>query len=170
MIMPRPVTGRPLKGRGTTVSSGGGGLGLPAFSGAQVQLVTDPGFASAPSHTLGGSGIGTSSVTGGVLQITSTDNNYYERPAFTSEPLVAGTYTVVFTILNYSSGTISITSSSNTDLTTGGNTRDGTNRAANGTFTENIVLLVTGYIGLRGQGAAVVNSLQVDNLTVTRAA
>lgn len=158
-----------MAGRGSSASGGGGGIGSN-FNGLMLQLVVDTGFASAPAHTLGGSGIGTSAVAGGVLQITSTDNNYYERPQFISEPLVAGTYTVVFTILNYSSGTISITSSSNADLTTGGSTRDGTNRAANGTFTENIVLLVTGYIGLRGQGAAVVNSMQIDNLTVTRAA
>jgi hypothetical protein len=90
-------------------------------------------------------------VTGGVLQITSTDHNYYERPTFSTQPLTAGTYQVVFTILNYVAGTISITSSSNTDLSVGGNSKDGTNRAANGTYTENIVLLVTGYIGLRGR-------------------
>jgi hypothetical protein len=169
MRTPRPVKGRSRAGRGSTGSAGAGGLDAN-FDHKPVQLVVDPGFASAPSHTLGGSGIGTSSVTGGVLQITSTDNVYYERPQFIAEPLTAGTYTVVYTILNYSSGTISITSSSNPDLTVGTNRRDGTNRAANGTFTESLVVLVSGYIGLRGQGAAVVNSLQVDNLTVTRAA
>ncbi|MDB6036011.1 MAG: hypothetical protein JWM16_6349 [Verrucomicrobiales bacterium] len=146
---------------------GGGGLNLPAPD-FRTQWVTDPGFASGGSHTLSGSGLGTSSVTGGVLQITSTDNVYFERPTFSTEPLVAGTYTVTFTILNYSTGSISLVSSPNTNLTTSAIL--GTIRAANGTFTENIVLASGGYIGLSGRGSAVVNSMQIDNLTVQRAA
>ena len=135
-----------------------------------TQLVVDTGFAVAGSHTLGGSGISTSAIAAGILTIASTTNVYYERPTFTAQPLTAGTYTVTFTISSYVAGSISITSSANADLSTGGNSRDGTTRTANGTYTENIVLLVNGYIGLRGQGAAIVNSMAIDNLTVTRAA
>ncbi len=143
--------------------------GSSASPQLQIELVFDGGFAAAGSHTLGGSGIGTSSVTGGVLQITSTTNVYYERPKLTgsSEPVGPGTYTVVYTILNYSSGTISITANTNTDLTLG-TPLDGTNRSANGTYTEDLNISVPSYIGLRGQGASVVNSMQIDNLSIKR--
>ena len=165
--MSRPSGSRPYS-RGSSPSAAGKSLGVngPKY----VQLVIDTGFAVAGSHTLGGSGISTSAIAGGVLTIASLTNVYYERPTFSAQPLTAGTYTVVFTISSYVAGSISITSSSNTDLSTGGNSRDGTTRTANGTYTENIVLLVTGYIGLRGQGAAIVNSMAIDNLTVVRAA
>lgn len=158
---------RPAQGRGSSPST----LGTIAISGPKfVQQVIDTGFASAGSHTLGGSGISTSAIAAGVLTIASITNVYYERPTFTSQPLTAGTYTVTYTISSYVAGSISITSSTNTDLSTGGNSRDGTTQAANGTYTENIVLLLAGYIGLRGQGAAIVNSMVIDDLTVVRAA
>ncbi len=158
----RPVKGRSRAGRGST-----GAIGAAAFQPTFVQQVNDPGFDVAGQHTLAGSGIGTSSVTGGVLQITSTDNVYTELPTTVNAPLPAGTYSVVFTILNYASGTISIANSLTTNLAS---STDGTNRAANGTFTESMVLAVPRYIGLKGQGAAVVNSMQIDNFTIQRTA
>jgi hypothetical protein len=138
-----------------------GGLGEAFFA----QQVVDPGFSAAGSHTLGGAGIGTSAVAGGVLQITSTTAAYTELPATRITPLPAGTYTVTFTIGSYVSGTISIAASANVALTS---STDGTNRTANGTYAENLVLATPGYIGLKGQGAAVVNDMQIDNLTIVR--
>jgi hypothetical protein len=129
------------------------------------QQVLDPGFASAGSHTLGGAGIGTSAVAGGVLQITSTTAAYTELPATRLNPLPAATYLVTFTIGSYASGTISIAASATANLAS---STDGTSRTADGTYAENLVLATPGYIGLKGQGAAVVNSMQIDNLTIVR--
>jgi hypothetical protein len=131
-------------------------------------MVLDPGFAAAGSHTLTGSGLGTSAVTGGVLQITSTTNIYFERPAYTQNQLVlpAGVYSAVYTVLNYVSGSIAVVSASDTAFAT--NLVSGTTRSANGTYTENITLLTPGYIGLSGKGAAIVDSMQIDNFTITR--
>lgn len=154
---------RPAIGRGVGASRGvhAGSPPAPTF----VQQVIDPTFDNAGSHTLAGSGIGTSAIAAGVLQITSTDNVYTELPATVNAPLPAGTYSVVYTVLTYVSGTISIANSLTTNLAT---STDGTNRVANGTYTESMTLLVPRYIGLKGQGAAVVNSMQIDNFTITR--
>lgn len=154
---------RPAFGRGTGSSRGvnEGGPFVPTF----VQQVIDPGFDNAGSHTLAGSGIGTSAIAAGVLQITSIDNSYTELPSTVNAPLPAGTYSTVYTILNYVSGSISVASSLTTNLAS---SSDGTTRSANGTFTENLVLAVARYIGLKGQGAAIVNSMQIDNFTITR--
>lgn len=83
-------------------------LGMSVISGVSLsQRVLDPGFAAAGSHTLIGSGLGTSAVVGGVLQITSTTNVYFERPTYISGLLLeAGTYTTVYTVLNYATGSI----------------------------------------------------------------
>jgi hypothetical protein len=148
--------------------------GLSATLGATVrsgvglkQFVSDPGFASAGSWTLGGAGIGTSAVAAGVLQVTSTSNAYTVSPALTQTPLPAGKYTLVYTVLNYVSGTIGSAYSNTPAVTLTGGVA-GAARTANGTYTETITLLIPGIIGLAGQGAAIVNSLQVDNLTITR--
>lgn len=167
------MTARRFKARATlagdrlSTPSGAGGGGSPYPPANFSQMVTDPGFASAPAWTLAGSGIGTSAVAGGVLQITSTDNVYTAVPA-TALPLPGGIYTVVFTILNYVTGSISIAASAAAALSS---STDGTTRSANGTYTQNIFLAAPGgFIGLKGQGAAVVNSMQIDNFTITRAA
>ncbi len=141
--------------------SAGGGV-QPTF----VQQVADPGFDVAGSWTLGGSGIGTSAVAGGVLQITSTDNLYTAVPATVNTPLPIGNYSVTYTILNYASGSIAIVHSASADLSS---STDGTIRSGNGTFTQTLGgWSVPRYIGLKGQGAAVVNSMQIDNMTITR--
>jgi hypothetical protein len=106
-------------------------------------------------------------VAGGVLQVTSVSNVYFALPATTIAPLLPGVYTLVFTVLNYASGTIGSIFSTSSELS-GGTT--GPARTGNGTFTETLTLVAGGYIGLGGQGAAVVNSLQVDNMTIVRAA
>lgn len=133
-----------------------------------AQMVLDPGFAVAGSHTLSGSGLGTSAVTGGVLQVTSTTNIYFERPAYTQnqQVLPAGNYTTTYTVLNYVSGSIAVVSASDIAFST--NLVSGTTRSANGTYTEAISLLTPGYIGLSGKGAAIVDSMQIDNFTITR--
>lgn len=156
---------RSPKGRGSP-GSGGSGAGVPP-RWYNVQQVTDPGFASAPSWTLSGTAIGTSAVSGGVLQVTSTGNTYFVLPATVQAPLDAGVYTVVYTILNFVAGSISITTNSLSALTPGGT--NGTAQTANGTYTENILVATPGYIGLRGRGADIVNNLQVDNMTIVRA-
>jgi len=130
----------------------------------RAQRAVDPNFDSGGLTVLGGSGLGTSSVTGGVLSIISTTNAYFARNPLLLEP---GSYSVSFTILNYVSGAISISCSANTDMSS---STDGTTRSANGTFTESLTLTAPGYIGLKGQGAAIVNALQVDNLSITRVA
>ena len=138
-----------------------GGLSAAFYA----QQVIDPGFADAGSHTLGGAGIGTSAVAGGVLQITSINADYTAVPATKLSPLPAGTYTVTFTVGSYVSGEISPAASATADLAS---PTDGSSRSADGTYTEDLVLTTPGYIGLRGQGAAVVNSMQIDNLTIVR--
>ncbi len=160
----RPLA-RPLVRPG--FAGGGGASGGDSSRASWVQQVIDPGFASAGSWTLSGSGIGTSAVAGGVLQITSTTNVYFVLPATRSAPLEPGVYTVTFTVLNYVSGTIGTIFSTSSALSGG---TVGTGQTANGTYTETLTLPAGGYIGLGGQGAAVVNSLQVDNMTIQRAA
>lgn len=144
-------------------------LGMSVISGVSLsQRVLDPGFAAAGSHTLIGSGLGTSAVVGGVLQITSTTNVYFERPTYISGLLLeAGTYTTVYTVLNYATGSIAVVAASDTAFTS--NLVSGTTRSANGTYTENITLATPGYIGLSGKDAAIVDSMQIDNFTITRA-
>lgn len=156
---------RPLSRPGA--GSGASGGGSDSARANWVQQIIDPGFADATKWTLTGSGLGTSAVTGGVLQITSTTNVYFALPATRQAPLDPGVYTVVFTVLNYVSGTIGWIASTSSALS-GGAT--GTGQVANGTYTENVTLVSGGYIGLGGQGAAIVDSLQVDNMTVTRVA
>lgn len=143
------------------------GGGADSSRASWVQQVVDPGFAAPASWTLSGTGIGTSAVTGGVLQVTSVTNDYFVRPSTVGTPLTAGVYTVVFTVLNYVSGTIGLISSTSAALSGG---TVGAAYVANGTYTENVTLPLNGYIGLGGQGAAVVNSLQVDNMTIQRVA
>lgn len=133
----------------------------------KTQRVADPGYSSAAAHVLSGSGLGTSSVTGGVLQITSTTQVYFARPLYAlSQLLEAGSYSVTFTIGSYISGSIAPVAAADTAFSQGLVT--GTTRSANGTYTETIVLPVAGYIGLSGEGAAVVDSMQIDNLTIMR--
>lgn len=144
-------------------NSGGSGMRTNV---ATTQQTADPGFATAGQWTLSGSGIGASAVTGGVLQVTSTTNVYFALPATADTPLYPGVYTVTFTILSYVTGNISWIASTSSALS-GGTT--GTSRGANGTFTENVSLPAGGYIGLGGLGAAIVNSLQVDDMTIYRA-
>lgn len=143
----------------------GAGSGIPQWF--PVQLVTDPRFADAGSWTLSGSGIGTSAVAGGVLQITSIDQVYYVLPATSIAPLLPGVYTVTFTVLNYVAGRIGTIFSTSSALA-GGTT--GPQRTVNGTFTETLTLPAGGYIGLGGQGTAIVNSMQIDDMTIVRAA
>ena len=159
----RPAS-RPLGGLVTAIRAGGGSNDRDA---SWNQEVVDPGFSDASKWTLSGSGLGTSAVTGGVLQITSTTNVYFALPATNFTPLPAGVWTVTYTILNYVSGSISMCSSLSSSLSS---STDGTTQSANGTYTENIQLLLPGYIGLKGQGAAIVDSMQIDNFTITRAA
>ena len=83
---------------------------------ATQQQTADSGFAAASQWTLSGTGIGTSAVTGGVLQITSTTNVYYALPATADTPLYPGIYTVTFTILNFTSGAISWIASTSSAL------------------------------------------------------
>jgi hypothetical protein len=149
------------------------GLGATLANGmrygvALTQRVLDPGFAAAGSHTLTGSGLGTSAVAGGVLQITSTTNVYFERPTYTQGAVMleAGTYSTVYTVLNYASGSIAVVGASDTAFSV--NLVSGTTRSANGTYTENITLATPGWIGLSGKGAAIVDSMQIDNFTITR--
>ncbi len=160
----RPL-GRPLARPGTGGGASGGGS--DASRASWVQEVVDPGFANAAKWTLTGSGLGTSAVTGGVLQITSTTNVYFALPATVQAPLDPGVYTVTFTVLNYVSGTIGWIASTSSALS-GGAT--GAARTANGTYTENVTLASGGYIGLGGQGAAIVDSMQIDNMTFSRVA
>lgn len=148
-----------------SVAAGAGGNSAPQWF--PVQLVSDPGFASAGSWTISGAGAGTSAVAGGVLQITSVSNVYFVLPATSIAPLLPGTYTLVFTVLNYVSGTVGSIFSTSSALSGG---TAGAARTGNGTFTETLTLPAGGYIGFGGQGAAIVNSLQVDNMTIVRAA
>jgi hypothetical protein len=158
----RPQT-RPMARPSFGGATGGGSSGVAAW----VQQVVDPGFASAGSWTLTGAGIGTSAVTGGVLQVTSVTNVYFVLPATIQAPLDPGVYTVTYTVLNYIAGTIGTIASTSSALS-GGTT--GTGQTANGTYTETVTLPAGGYIGLGGQGAAIINNLQVDNMTIMRAA
>lgn len=133
-----------------------------------IQQIPDSGFASAPSWTLAGAGLGTTSVTGGVLNIISTTNVYTAVPTayVGGATLPGGTYTVTFTVLNYTSGSLSASASSASSLSS---SVDGTVRSANGTYTQDLLLVAPGgYIGIKGQGAAIADILQVDNFTVVK--
>jgi hypothetical protein len=140
------------------------GAGAPPWTIAN--LVVDPGFASAGSWTLTGSGIGTSAVAGGVLQVTSVTGVYFVLPATSIAPLAPGTYMVTYTVGTYVSGTIGTIFSTSSALSGG---TAGPARTADATYIETLTLPAGGYIGLAGQGAAIVNSLQVDNMTISRA-
>lgn len=133
----------------------------------QAQRVLDSGYAVAAAHVLTGSGIGTSAVTGGVLQVTSVTNVYFERPLYAVNTLLeAGTYSTTFTIGSYATGSIAVVAAEDTAFSV--NLVSGTTRSVNGTYTENITLTRAGYIGLSGKGASIVDSMQIDNFTVTR--
>ena len=140
------------------------GAGAPPWT--TVNLVVDPGFADATKWTLTGAGIGTSAVAGGVLQITSTTEVYFALPATSITPLAPGVYTVTYTVLTYVSGTIGTIFSTSSALSGG---TAGSARTADGTYVETLTLPAGGYIGFAGQGLGIVNSLQVDNMTIARA-
>lgn len=138
-----------------------------AFS--RAQRVLDPGFAVAASHVLTGSGLGTSAVSSGVLQITSTTNVYFERPLYAlSLILEAGTYQTQFTIGSYLTGSIAVVGAD--DPLFALNLVSGTTRSANGTYIENLVLPRQGYMGLGGKGGVIADSMTIDNFTITRVA
>lgn len=133
----------------------------------RLQRVLDSGFATAGYHVLTGSGLGTSAVSGGVLQITSTTNVYFERPLYAiGITLEAGTYSTTYTVGSYITGSIAVVAAEDTAFSV--NLVSGTTRSANGTYTENITLARAGYIGLSGKGGAIVDSMQIDNFTITR--
>lgn len=136
-----------------------------AFS--RALRVLDPGYAVAAAHVLTGSGLGTSAVTGGVLQITSTTNVYFARPLYAvSLILEAGTYSTTFTIGSYVTGSVAVVAADDTAFSL--NLVSVTTRSANGTYTENITLARAGYIGISGKGASIVDSMTIDNFTITR--
>lgn len=170
---PRPTGGRQGRVAGMRV-------GIRAVSRAvgpvlnvvsnPIQQIIDPGFADNTKWTLAGSGLGTTSVTGGVLNIVSTSNVYTAVPTayVGGATLPGGVYTVTYTILNYTTGSLSASASASASLSS---SVDGATNAANGTFTDTLTLVAPGgYIGIKGQGAAIVDALQVDNFTVVRAA
>lgn len=161
----RPASRQPVAPYAATGSAARGGAAAPQWF--PVQQVVDPGFADAGSWTISGAGAGTSAVAAGVLQVTSTSAVYFVLPATRIAPLLPGVYTVVYTILNYVSGTIGTIFSTGSGLSGG---TAGAARTANGTYTETLTLPAGGYIGFGGQGAAVVNDLQIDNMTIVRAA
>lgn len=134
---------------------------------SRAQQVVDPGFDAAASWVLTGSGLGTSSVTGSVLSIISTTNVYFARALTQKQPLEPGSYSITYTILNYSTGSISCAVSPNIDMSS---STDGTTRSANGTFTETLTLTAPGYIGLKGQGAAIIDAMQCNDFTAARVA
>ena len=134
---------------------------------SRVQRVADSAFTAAASHILSGTGIGTSAVAGGLLQITSTTNVYFYRPLYGQGMILeAGTYSTTYTIGTYVSGSIAIVGADDAAFSL--NLVSGTTRSANGTYTETITLARAGYIGLGGKGASIVNSLQISNFTITR--
>lgn len=152
------VTGR----RAIKLTSGGGA------SSASVQQIVDPGFADNTKWTLAGSGLGTTSVTGGVLNIASTTNVYTAVPTtyVSGASLPGGTYTITYTILNYVSGSVSVSASASSSLSS---SVDSTTQSANGTYTQDILLVAPGgFIGIKGQGAAIADVLQIDNFTVVQ--
>lgn len=171
----RPAGGRQGRAAGSRI-----GVGIRAVSRAVVssiaatpnpiQQIPDPGFASAPSWVIAGAGAGTTSVTGGALNIVSTTNVYTAVPTayVGGATLPGGVYTVTYTILNYTTGSVSASASANSALSS---SVDGATNAANGTFTDTLLLVAPGgFIGIKGQGAAIVDTLQIDNFTVLRAA
>lgn len=131
------------------------------------QRVVDSAFNGAGLHVLSGSGISTSAVAAGVLTIASLTNVYFIRPAYLGNAtLEPGSYSVTFAIGTYLTGSIAPIAAS--DIAFANNLVSGTSRSANGTYTETITLAQPGYIGLGGKGAAIVNSMTIDNLTITR--
>lgn len=151
---------RPTRGGGASPTKVG------ARDGNWLQQVRDPGMANSGLQNLGGTGVSTSAITGGLCQIASLTNLYYVRPTCLQGPLDAGSYTVAYSIATYVSGTIGVAFGANVDLTV--SATQGPARTANGSYSESVILTSPGYIGLAGQGAAVVNSLQVTSLTVVR--
>ncbi len=131
-----------------------------------LQRVVDPGFNSAGSWMLAGSGIGTTAIAAGVLTVATTTATYTAVPVLTEPELEPGTFSVVYTISGYVSGGISIAASASPSLSS---PTDGTARTGNGTFTESLILTSAGFIGLRGRSGTV-SSMVIDNFTVTRTA
>lgn len=169
----RPVRGRAsapaLSSRGAGAAGAGGRAQANPIPANPTQLVVDPGYDDDTKHSVTGSGAGTTAVAAGVLTIDSTTDVYRVRPTVTPiEPLLQGTYQTTFTVSSYATGAISVCASANSGLTSSTN---GVSRSADGTYTEVIVLHhPTGYIGLSGRGAAVVNSMVIDNFTIIQVA
>lgn len=131
------------------------------------QRIADPAFNVANQYVLSGSGLSTSAIAVGLLTIASLTNIYFARPLYLGNALLeAGTYSVTFTIASYLAGSIAPVAAQDTAFSTG--LVSGTSRSANGTYTENIILALPGYIGLSGKGAAIVNSMTIDNFTIQR--
>lgn len=150
---------------------GGRGAGATTTIGVNagqnwLQQVLNPTMSVGGLQNLGGTGLSTTAITGGLLQIASLTAAYYVRPTMIQGPLDAGSYTVAYSLATYVAGTIGVAYGPNTDLTV--SVTAGPGRTANGSYSETVILTTPGYIGLAGQGAAVVNSLQVTSLTIVR--
>lgn len=131
------------------------------------QRAADAGMTNAAQYILSGTGLNTTAIAAGVLTIASLTNVYFVRPAYLGNAVLeAGTYSVTYTVGSYLTGSIAAVGASDTAFST--NLVSGTTRSANGTYTETITLATPGYIGLSGKGAAIVNSMTIDNFTITR--
>lgn len=131
------------------------------------QRVADSAFNAPALHILSGSGLSTTAVAAGLLTIASLTNVYFTRPAYLGNAVLEpGNYSVTFTVGTYLTGSIAPVAASDTAFSS--NLVSGTSRSANGTYTETITLSMPGYIGLGGKGAAIVNSMTIDNLTIAR--
>lgn len=130
----------------------------------RIQRVIDTAFNSTALWTLAGSGIGTTAIASGILTIVSTSATYTAVPVLKTGQLEPGSYSITYTIGSYVSGGISICSSTAASMAS---PTDGTERTANGTYTQTLVITQPSYVGLRGT-SGVVSSMTIDDFICTR--
>lgn len=145
------------------------------FAEYDLPAVADETFIDPASWTLAGTALGTTSVTGGVLNIASTGSGgdaatgFYARAALNigGNKLPEGNWRISYEIKTRTTGSISAAAGPNTDLYNSSQ-KESSAQFAVGVHTWDVTVPSGGaYIGLIGRGSAAVN-MTVDNFTATQ--
>lgn len=132
------------------------------------ELNVDPSFDNAAQWALYGSGIGTTAVTGGAMDVLSTTSTWAFRIKNGDALFPAGSYRLTITVADWVSGAFSPTGhASDMNVIATGNSQLGTASATgNGVHTWDIELAAPMHLGIRGRSG--VADMRVTDLSLRK--
>lgn len=132
-----------------------------------VELNADPSFNSPTSWALYGSGIGSTAVVGGAMDVLSTTSSWAFRIKNGDVAFAAGTYRITIIVADWVSGAFSPSGhDTNLNIIGTGNSQLGTVAATgNGTYSWDITLTVPMHLGIRGRSG--VTDMRVTDLSLS---